>query len=146
MNTELYLTTVKTALPESEFSPLGVLINRVIDREGKPDYEESKILSNALDVINMPSILVRKKFKKDPIEIQFEWFNKNRHEQSVSKNLYEKLGVICAGKKCLETSWHLKAKPFKNAGSEEIIYGFKTIDEAIQMADRMMIEVHLIMS
>ena len=136
-NMQIFVNTVKAALPNSKISDSGVLTlspkGTVANRDGK----EENTFYGAVDQLNMPAIVVKDRNGDDPITVVFDWWNIRKHSKDEKKALYAKLGEVCAGKKCLGNHLYRNAKPFKTAGDVEEIYPFKDISEAVELAERM---------
>lgn len=131
-NLDIQLNTVRAVLPKSTLSPLGVLIAGAEGSRTNPDGWEPENYCKALDKLNLPGIVVHAKTKTDPIRIVFDWYNRHKHDKNRVKALYNRLGEVCAGKKCMSGG-----QPFEHAGNLEEIFGFKSTDEAEALAEKL---------
>ena len=95
------------------------------------NQEKSQYLRQ-MDEFNLPGIVV---IEKKPVTLVFDWLQVHKHDQALVEALFKELGALCAGYQCLAS--YCKAKPFELAGNLEELTGFKTIQEAQNLAETM---------
>lgn len=116
--------TLRKALPP------GTVVDDHCNLLNRGDGKERSLYFKEMDKDNMPGIAV---ITSQPVRIVFDWFNRGLCNKDTVEAVYSQLRPLCSGYKSILCPW---AKPFEKEGELVEIGGFSSIEQALELAEK----------